>query len=163
MVYIICIMERKLKISHFHNSNVHIQINGCFFRKSLYIVISHFIHLLLSMWFILLVSTLHVLLVARSGKLRQALRSSRTTFWYRSMHEIWIHYERPIIIVYTQRRCPLRQKIKFRYATCFCCCCCLPDFVRNIGSVIHFQNKLITLIFKTNIHTIHVFSNDIGI
>ena len=140
------IMERKLKISHFHNSNVHIQINGCFFRKSLYIVISHFIHLLLSMWFILLVSTLHVLLVARSGKLRQALRSSRT-FWYRSMHEIWIHYERPILSADVATS---ENKISL--------CNLLLLFARFC-----FWFKLITLIFKTNIHTIHVFSNDIGI
>ena len=33
-------------------------------------VISHFIHLLLSMWFLLLVSTLHTLLVATSDKPR---------------------------------------------------------------------------------------------
>ena len=37
---------------------------------------SHFIHLLLSMRFLLLVSTLHTLIVARSVKLRQALWSS---------------------------------------------------------------------------------------
>ena len=38
------------------------------------------VHLLLSMWFLLLVSTLHTLVVARSGKLRQGLRSWRTTY-----------------------------------------------------------------------------------
>ena len=41
---------------------------------------------------LLLVSTLHTLLVARSGKLRQALRSSKRTFCSQSMQEIWLHY-----------------------------------------------------------------------
>ena len=42
--------------------------------------IRNLIHLHLSIWFLLLVSTFHTLVVARSDKLRQALRSSRTTF-----------------------------------------------------------------------------------
>ena len=42
--------------------------NGYFFCLSP--VISHFIHLLLSMWFLLLVSTLHTLVVATSDKPR---------------------------------------------------------------------------------------------
>ena len=54
--------------------------NECMFLLLEPIVISHFIHLLLSVWFLLLVSTLHTLIVARSGKLRQALRSWKTTY-----------------------------------------------------------------------------------
>ena len=62
------------------------------------LVISHFIHLLLSMWFLLLVSTLHTLVVARSGNLWQALLSSRTRTNYclHSMHKIWIYHESPL-------------------------------------------------------------------
>ena len=59
-------------------------------------MISHFIHLLLSMWFISLVSTLHTLVVARSSKLLQDLRSSRVAV-LKSMHIIWIHYENPLL------------------------------------------------------------------
>ena len=41
------------------------------------------------------------LVVARSGKLWQALRSSLTTFCFKqSMHEIWIHYESPLLGVW---------------------------------------------------------------
>ena len=58
-------------ISHFRNVFKLMDVSS---PKSL--VISHFIHLLLSTWFLSLVSTLHILVVARSVKLWQALRSS---------------------------------------------------------------------------------------
>ena len=55
-----------------------IQLNGYFFCLSP--VISHFIHLLLSMSFLLLVSTLHTLVVATSDKPRTSFAVVKTTF-----------------------------------------------------------------------------------
>ena len=66
--------DRK-EIGYFHNVFKLMDVSSA----KAYIVISHFIHLLLSMWFLLLVSTLHTLVVARLGKLLQALLSLRTT------------------------------------------------------------------------------------
>ena len=48
--------------------------------------------------FLLLVSTLHTLVVAWSVKLRQALRSSRTTFCEQSMHKMCIHKNDPFCV-----------------------------------------------------------------
>ena len=58
------------------------------------IVINHFIHLILSMWFLLLVSTLHVV-VAKLGKLcgcREQPFVNITEFAW-----LWIHYESPLL------------------------------------------------------------------
>ena len=60
-------------------------------------MISHFIHLLLSMWFLLLVSTLHTLVVATSDKPQTSFAVVKNNLLLTEYAWIWIHYESPLM------------------------------------------------------------------
>ena len=72
-------------------------------------MISHFIHLLLSMWFLLLVSTLHTLVVAMSDKPRTSFMVIKNNLFLTEYAWIWIHYESPLFFDFPAFPFPLTK------------------------------------------------------